>query len=113
MLQSGVVGNELGGGQEPVHGLLFGDQGDAAVHGRIGTWIDSQDGHLALRGSDQPGHDPEQGRLAGAVGSQQAGHSRSELGAHLGDRHLLPEPARHTLEGHGGGGRAGRHDSLR
>jgi hypothetical protein len=102
------VAHELAGGQRRRHGLVLGDERDGRLHAPLGVRVGPEHPDRPLVGPQQPGQRPHEGRLAGAVRTQQAGHPRAERARQLGERHLLAEPHRHGPNLDGGVGRERR-----
>ena len=95
-VEVGDVAHELPGGEPGRHRLVLGHQRHPAVHLPVAARVAALDAHRALVDADETGHRPHQRRLAGAVRPEQAGHSRTERAAELGQRDLRPEPHRHV-----------------
>ncbi len=97
-LEGGVEPGELAASQEGMDGLAFGDETDVAVH------LGSAPGALALdqdgagRRREETGHQVEERRLAGAVGSEEAGHAGPEAERDVVDRDDVAVPARDVFD---------------
>ena len=86
--------HELAAGEEAVHRLALGDEADAPVHLGVAPGRRPVQLHLAGGRSQEPGHHVEQGRLSGAVRTEQAGDAGRDLEGHVVDRHHVAVPAR-------------------
>ena len=84
--------DELSPGQPVVHRLVLGHEGDLAVDLGVLTGIDPQDPHLPLGWPLQAGHDAEESGLAGAIGTEETGHTGAEADAELAHGDLETEP---------------------
>ena len=98
-----------------VNRLVLGNEAQMAVDAGVLPGRAAEGEGLAGGRRQQPGHEPEERGLAGAVGSQEAGHARPEGTADLRDSHLLTEPLGQVVGDHGGVGHVQgvRHASLR
>ena len=95
-MEVGDVRDELAGGEPRRHGLVLGDERHAPVDPPVAARVAAFDAHRALVDADEPGDGPHQRRLAGAIGSEQAGDARAERAAQLGQGDLRSEPHRHV-----------------
>ena len=100
-VQIGHVADELPGGEAGRNGFVLGDERNAAMHPAVAARVAALDAHRALIHADETGHRAEQGGLAGAVRTEQAGDPRPERAAELGQGHLRAEPDRQFLDDDG------------
>ena len=101
-LEPGVEQRELAAGQERIDRLALRDEADLAVDRRVAPGGLAADDDPAGRRPEQPGHEVEQGRLAGAVRPEQAGDPRAQPERDVVDRDDVAVPARDVLELDGG-----------
>ncbi len=91
--------------------LALGDEPDVAVHlGSPPGTARHATRTLPGRRREQPGHQVQQRRLAGAVRPEQAGHAGPQPERDVVDRDDVAVPARDVVELEGGGRRRGRGD---
>jgi hypothetical protein len=101
-MQVGDVTDELSRREPGGHRFVLGDERHPTVDGAVPTRVVPLDAHRALVDAHETGHGPHQRRLAGAVGPQQTGHTRTERTTELGQRDFRSEPHRHLDHLHGG-----------
>ena len=106
--ERGLVADEVSGAERLGNGVLLGHQRDLGLHVAIRTGVVSEDRDRASSGRDEAAHRPHQGRLAGTVGTEEAGHAGAERTRQLGERDLRAEPHRHVVDDDGGVGDEGR-----